>query len=216
MSETSNFRQDQAALRRRQILEAATRLFAQRGYHATSIRDVHRAVGVSDGLLYHYFPSKVDLLHAVLEHGFASMRGRRLADDINPEVPVPVALRRVGRLLWNNWRRNDEFIRILLREHRVLQEAGDYSLAAEFVRSAAGLTDFIAGRIRAGEIRPTINAEAVTRTFIDAVVGHYLFAVVVGADHVIDADPEQFIETSVDLVWNGIKVETSARRRASA
>ncbi len=52
--------------RRRQLLEAGARLFAEHAYEEISMRDIARAAGVSKPLLYHYFPSKIDLFKAAL------------------------------------------------------------------------------------------------------------------------------------------------------
>jgi AcrR family transcriptional regulator len=52
--------------RRRQLLEAGARLFAAHAYEEISMRDIARAAGVSKPLLYHYFPSKIDLFKAAV------------------------------------------------------------------------------------------------------------------------------------------------------
>ncbi len=48
--------------KKEQILTAATRLFHERGYHATSVRDIADAVGIQGGSLYAHFESKDDVL----------------------------------------------------------------------------------------------------------------------------------------------------------
>ncbi|MFF1633293.1 TetR/AcrR family transcriptional regulator [Leifsonia sp. NPDC058248] len=55
------------AERRRQIVEEAYRLFATRGYHGSSLREVATAAGMSQSNLLHHFASKEELLLAVLE-----------------------------------------------------------------------------------------------------------------------------------------------------
>jgi AcrR family transcriptional regulator len=57
------------APRRRQseILEAAARVFHEKGYEATSIQDIADAVGILKGSLYYYIDSKEDLLYEILE-----------------------------------------------------------------------------------------------------------------------------------------------------
>jgi len=52
--------------RRRQLLEAGAALFAEHAYEEISMRDIARAAGVSKPLLYHYFPSKIDLFKAAV------------------------------------------------------------------------------------------------------------------------------------------------------
>jgi TetR/AcrR family transcriptional repressor of uid operon len=53
--------------RRAEILESAARLFAERGFHATSMRDLCAALGMSPGNLYHWFPSKQAIIAAFVE-----------------------------------------------------------------------------------------------------------------------------------------------------
>jgi AcrR family transcriptional regulator len=52
--------------RRRQLLDAGTRLFAEHAYEEISMRQIAEAAGVSKPLLYHYFPSKIDLFKAAV------------------------------------------------------------------------------------------------------------------------------------------------------
>ena len=56
------------------ILDAAERLFAERGYDATSLHEVGAAAGVSRGTPGYFFGSKPDLYQAVLERAFAEVR----------------------------------------------------------------------------------------------------------------------------------------------
>jgi TetR/AcrR family fatty acid metabolism transcriptional regulator len=51
--------------KRRAILHAAVRVFAEKGYHGCRIADVARAAGVAYGLVYHYFRNKDELLESV-------------------------------------------------------------------------------------------------------------------------------------------------------
>ena len=51
-----------AAERRRQILDAAVRVFARQGFHSTRVSDIADEAGVAYGLVYHYFSSKDEVL----------------------------------------------------------------------------------------------------------------------------------------------------------
>ena len=55
--------------RRAQIVEIARRLFAEAGYRPTTTRQLARAAGVSDALMYRHFTSKDDVLRAVVDQG---------------------------------------------------------------------------------------------------------------------------------------------------
>jgi AcrR family transcriptional regulator len=56
-----------APITRERIIEAARELFYRQGYTATGIAQILKASGANSGSLYHFFPSKEDLLIAVLE-----------------------------------------------------------------------------------------------------------------------------------------------------
>jgi TetR/AcrR family transcriptional regulator, transcriptional repressor for nem operon len=60
-------RNDPEGLRAR-VLDAAAQLFQERGYHATGMRDVMEATGVSSGAFHHHFPTKDSLAVAVIAH----------------------------------------------------------------------------------------------------------------------------------------------------
>ena len=60
------------AARRTQILDAATQVFAEKGFHRATIRDVAQAAGVADGTIYNYFTNKTDLLIGLLDRLNAS------------------------------------------------------------------------------------------------------------------------------------------------
>ena len=55
--------------RRTELAREAARIFAERGYHGTSIGDVAEALGVQKGSLYHHIASKQDLLYATMREG---------------------------------------------------------------------------------------------------------------------------------------------------
>jgi AcrR family transcriptional regulator len=63
-----NRRIAQGEATRRQLVEVATRLFAEQGYEDTSTEQVLREAGVSRGSLYHHFDGKERLFEAVVEH----------------------------------------------------------------------------------------------------------------------------------------------------
>src|SRR5258708_9628766 len=56
-----------AAARRAQILDAATKVFAEKGFHNATIKDVAKAAGIADGKIYNYFENKTALLLGILD-----------------------------------------------------------------------------------------------------------------------------------------------------
>ena len=67
--------------RRQRLLDAAARLFRERGYHVTSMREIAHEVGMLSGSIYYHFPSKEELLLAVYEEGL-----RHIAEQVDAAV----------------------------------------------------------------------------------------------------------------------------------
>jgi AcrR family transcriptional regulator len=73
--------------RRQQLLDVAARLFRERGYHLTSMRDIAREVGMLSGSIYYHFPSKEEMLLAVYEEGLHHIADR--VDDAVARADTP-------------------------------------------------------------------------------------------------------------------------------
>src|SRR2546428_7621329 len=65
-------REEQKALTRARLLDAATRVFARRGFHAASVEEIAREAGATTGAIYSNFDGKEDLFLALFEEHAAS------------------------------------------------------------------------------------------------------------------------------------------------
>jgi AcrR family transcriptional regulator len=72
--------------RREQLLEAGSRLFAERSFEEISMQQIAQAAGVSKPLLYHYFPSKIDLFKAAVADKAAELQ--RLIEPTGEAEPI--------------------------------------------------------------------------------------------------------------------------------
>ncbi|MHC1742782.1 MAG: TetR/AcrR family transcriptional regulator [Syntrophobacteraceae bacterium] len=97
----------QAKETRRKILVAAVRLFARQGYHKTTIADLAQAIGLTTGAVFHHFPSKEDLLEAVVEW---LARGIKVYSDATDHVEKPSiqVVHEVIHIMCDHFRRNPE------------------------------------------------------------------------------------------------------------
>jgi AcrR family transcriptional regulator len=87
--------------RRVELMEAAVRLFAERGYHPTSVADIVEDLGVGKGVFYWYFPSKEELFVEILRDAHQELRRRRQAaigDEADPVVRIELGIR--ASLAW--------------------------------------------------------------------------------------------------------------------
>src|SRR4051794_37657447 len=81
--------------RRDELTRVAAELFAERGYHGTSIGDLADAMGVQKGSLYHHIESKADLLWAVASEGAAAFHAA--LDAIDESLPATEKIRHALR-----------------------------------------------------------------------------------------------------------------------
>lgn len=67
-------RKEQKEARKAQIIQVTLDLFVERGYYGTKTSQISRRAGISEGLLFHYFPTKQILLEELLNIGLEGMR----------------------------------------------------------------------------------------------------------------------------------------------
>ena len=81
--------------RRSELTRQAAKLFAERGYHGTSIGDLAAAMGVQKGSLYAHIASKQDLLYETMRDGADAFHGSldAIPDDLPPTEKIRHALR---------------------------------------------------------------------------------------------------------------------------
>ncbi len=106
--------------RRAEVIEAAARVFAARGYHATSIDDLLEATGLTRGGLYHYMDGKQDLLIAVLDDLMAPLLERARAIVTAPGTPEE-HLRAITRLWIGHVCAHRDHMVIFNQERRTLE-----------------------------------------------------------------------------------------------
>lgn len=148
----ATWRDQQAEERRRQLLDTALALFAQRGFDNTTVKELSEAAGVAQGLVYHYFRSKEELLFAVLERQSFLPELRRLL-AVPPDQPAAEVLQAVAHDFSALLAEREPLLRLVAREAQT-----DPRVAAALQRlireSVELLAGYLAARIRAGELRP--------------------------------------------------------------
>ena len=140
------------------ILRTAAAIFAEKGYHQASIRDIARATGVSLSGLYYYFDSKEELLFLIQDHAFGTLLGSLEQMLAGVEEPH----RRLRILMENHLR----YFIGAKAEMKVLSHEGE-SLTGEYRRTVNAkkrrLSDMAGGILR--EIRPGGGIDLRVATF---------------------------------------------------
>lgn len=94
-----------ATARRNQILDAATKVFAEKGFHRATIKEIARVAGIADGTIYTYFASKADVLLGILNRlNESTEREQQLLPQNEQDLRAffTAYLRQRMSLLWPN------------------------------------------------------------------------------------------------------------------
>ncbi len=101
--------------KRRQLLDAAVRVFARKGFHASRVGDIAEEAGVAHGLLYHYFKSKDEVLEAVF-HDNWSLLLARIASVEETDERAADQLRHITAIVLRTWLHLPDVVRVVIRE----------------------------------------------------------------------------------------------------
>src|SRR3954465_9363078 len=103
--------------KRGRIMDAAIKVFAERGFHTATVAEIARAAGVADGTIYLYFKSKDELLLSIFDESMAELRerARAAANGVSSSLE---ALREVCLVHMNAVEENPALAAVLIVELR--------------------------------------------------------------------------------------------------
>jgi AcrR family transcriptional regulator len=115
--------------RRSELTRAAARLFAEKGYHGTSIGDLAKALGVQKASLYAHIESKQDLLYETMRDGAAAFHAAldQIPEDVSAIERIRLALRGHLRVVADQL----DVATVFVREWRYLDGARREEILAE-------------------------------------------------------------------------------------
>lgn len=180
---------------RERILDSALRLFAKRGYEATTVGEIEAATGLAprSGAMYKHFASKRALVDAALAERFGAVDDLDERLTLMPQGDLRSELAFAARLSLQELEREGDLCRIVMREGGRFPELRD-AFHAGIVQRGHGIA--VAWlRARAESLgRPLGDVEAVAQVMTDALVGyvlqHHMFgpeAISVERERVLDA-----------------------------
>jgi AcrR family transcriptional regulator len=101
--------------RRRQILDAAIRVFAHQGFHACRVSDIAREAGVAYGLVYHYFDSKDQVLNELFAERWSLLLAAIREVDERPIAPRE-KLDAVAGFIIDSYRHDPDLMKVIIVE----------------------------------------------------------------------------------------------------
>jgi AcrR family transcriptional regulator len=112
----ANSRAAAAADKRRQILDAAIRVFATRGFHACRVSDVADEAGVAYGLVYHYFGSKEEILNTLFSERWQIMLDAIAEIDRRQDTSARDKLYLVASFIIDSYRHEPDLMKVIIVE----------------------------------------------------------------------------------------------------
>lgn len=186
--------------KRRVILDAAVRVFARHGYHASRVGDIAEEAGIAHGLLYHYFPSKDEVLATIFRENWGALVGRFGAVAASDE-PATEKLRGIAKILLRSWLHDPALVTVMIRE--VARSPHLQAQVAEIGEGFAVLERIVEQGLADGEFRPGIDARFAAWIFYGG-LEELLTGWVLGELPHGEADVARAEETVVAVVCGGL------------
>ncbi|HWE23349.1 MAG TPA: TetR/AcrR family transcriptional regulator [Myxococcales bacterium] len=154
--------------KRERILDAAVKVFAERGYFSSTVAEIARAAGVADGTIYLYFKSKDDLLFELFDEKMTQLIAQATA-ALAQEPDAPSRLKRFIKLHFSVVEKNPELASVLVVE---LRQSAQLLKAADRQKLGAAYLELIGQVVREGqergELDPSVSAGTAKRAIFGA------------------------------------------------
>jgi len=188
--------------REAQILDAAARVFARKGYQRATTKEIASEAGVAEGTIYNYFDSKRDLLIAMASRlaleSLHELNSLPSMEDVNAYV-LALVTNRFDLLL-----KNIDLVRALMPEVLVDDDLRQAYMDEVLTPATSYLGDYIDGRIQAGSFRK-VKTDVVAQTMIGAVMS-FGFLWLQQRSELDEQSHEELVSEVVGLFLDGLRV----------
>lgn len=131
--------------RQREVVDIAAGVFAEQGYHATSIQDLVQATGLQRGGLYHYMTGKADLLIQIHQRFIEPLltAAREIAAE---DAPADIVLRKLATALMADIATYRAQVTVFLHEWRIIQNEPEWETIRKARKEFEGVIAGVLGR----------------------------------------------------------------------
>jgi AcrR family transcriptional regulator len=178
------------------IMEAALKLFTERGFHGTSTADISKEAGVATGTLFNYFSTKEDLINNL----YFDVKGQ-LSQNMGKEIEVQCSFQDKLRKMWSN------LIKWGLDNQEEFLFVGQFCSSPyitkftreEVMKEYVFLHDLVNEGIKTGVIRD-FSEELVIAMFYHA--SRTVVNLILESDS--SRDKNKLVEDGFQIIWNGL------------
>jgi AcrR family transcriptional regulator len=189
--------------KRRQILDAAVRVFARQGFHATRVSDIADEAGVAYGLVYHYFRSKDEVLNELfVERWSLLLAAIEEADQAGG--PHRTRLAAVASFIVDSYRHDPELMKVIIVEVTRAANSFGQTHLAQIRRAYESIAKIVADGQEAGAFRGDVAPLFASMTFygaIEQLLSGWIFEVIPASDTSFD----QAKDLLVTMICDGLE-----------
>ena len=186
--------------KRRQILDAAVKVFAQNGFYNSKVLDIAKEAGVANGTVYLYFPSKDDILISIFEEQMGELIDY-MEREIQKESGSLNKLRKLVSMQMHLIETNSELTELLLVELRQSKKFLRSNATDMMSKYIDMISDILKEGIAEGAIDENIDAAIVGTMLFSAVEGLATRWILEGASYSLD----KAADTVIKVFLNGIR-----------
>ena len=146
-----------AADRRRQILDAAVKVFARRGFTQCRVSDIADEAGVAYGLLYHYFRSKDEVLDTLFLERWSVMVDVIAEVDARDDATTREKLEAVASFIIESYRHDPDLMKVIIVEVTRAANTFGRTHIEEIQRAFNGIAQIIEKGQQSGELRTAVT-----------------------------------------------------------
>jgi TetR/AcrR family transcriptional regulator, fatty acid metabolism regulator protein len=154
--------------KRRQILDAAVRVFARQGFHAARVSDIADEAGVAYGLVYHYFSSKEEVLNELFVERWSLLLSA-IEEADRAETTHRAKLAAVATFIVDSYRHDPELMKVIIVEVTRAANSFGRTHLTEIRRAYESIAKIVAEGQEAGAFRADVAPLFASMTFYGAI-----------------------------------------------
>jgi TetR/AcrR family transcriptional regulator, fatty acid metabolism regulator protein len=189
--------------KRRNILDAAVRVFARQGFHSTRVSDIADEAGVAYGLVYHYFSSKDEVLNELFTERWSLLLAAIEEADASAGSPRS-KLAAVASFIVDSYRHDPELMKVIIVEVTRAANSFGRTHLPEIRRAYDSITKIVADGQEEGAFRRDIDPAFASMTFygaIEQLLSGWIFEVMPSSS----ADFDEAKELVVAMICDGLE-----------
>ena len=194
------------------ILDAAIKVFAEKGYHGSRVSDIASEAGIAYGLVYHYFKNKEEILSTIFEERWT---GFIEAVDAIATAPTSTEdkLVSVAALILNAYRVRPDWVKVLVLEIQRSSRFAEPGQLRAVGRLFEGLARIVRTGQERGELRDDLDPQVACYVLVGA-LDIVITSLVLGVTRIEGGEEDErafhlkVARTVVEIFLNGIGKKT--------